>query len=327
MKKLNILFTCSILSLALVSGCSNTTPSPIDQEEINSTLINKDDTKNINQYAIDNNQIIINLTPIGLYKHNKGNKLPSYYLENIITLTSWNVGDSLPLNDITSNVEHVKISTFVYYQNGGELSSSLTILKDQNFYQCYFTYDSSYTNPDAGKIDSTTITSESISSSDVISSDTTSSDTSSSSNTSSNIDDKERTIYFMDDIWWNKDAATSSIYYWGSISTDWPGVVMNYVEYVKTGEKSSDGSYELGKNVWSVTLDLSKVTGFMFARTKSEATAGSKTVDWGAKTIDITPTSLGDNNLVILNESSVKWSSSGGCNVKYATYVAGKLNY
>lgn len=321
MKRLNILLISSILSLSLLGGCN--TPSLIDEVELNSSLIS--DTDNINQYAIDNNQIIINLTPIGLYKHSKGSKLESYYLENVVTISSWKIGDALPLSDITSTVEHVRISSFVYYQKGGELSSSNTIISGQNFYQCYFIYDETYTNPDAGKLDSSSYSGDNSSSSDPSISDPSSSigDTSSSS---TSLDDKTRTIYFMDNTWWNKDAATSSIYYWGTnINCTWPGIVMNHVEYIKTGDKSSDGSYDLGKNVWSISLDFSSISGFLFARTGYDGVAGSTSSDWGAKTIDISLSNLGSNNLVILDQNEALWGS--GCNVKYATYIEGKLNY
>ena len=122
-------------------------------------------------------------------------------------------------------------------------------------------------------------------------------------------------IYFISDSWWQKDGATSSIHFWGASNTTWPGYVMHLEETLSNG-----------RQVWSYSIKIANLTGFMFARTSAGAKEGSSGSDWGAKTRDLSPTEIGNYNCVVLNQPTESWGDPG-CNVKFATYVPGKTNY
>lgn len=109
-----------------------------------------------------------------------------------------------------------------------------------------------------------------------------------------------KTIYFEDAEWWNKDAAGTAIYLWNSkteISNTWPGERMTHIKYDEV-EKS---------NLWSFELDTNKYDSFIFVRVSPE---GSVT-DWGAKTIDLSVSSMGDNNLYSIKGSETIWGDPG----------------
>ena len=122
-------------------------------------------------------------------------------------------------------------------------------------------------------------------------------------------------IYFISDSWWQKDGATSSIHYWGASNTSWPGYVMHLEETLSNG-----------RQVWSYSISIANLTGFMFVRTSAGTDEGSAGKDWGAKTKNLTPDEIGTNNCVILNQPTESWGDPG-CDVKFATYIPGKTNY
>ena len=237
------------------------------------------------QQAAKSQSIVLNLTSIGLYKGAKGTANTQYFLENTVSLTL-SVGDALPgATDVTSTSTDVAFKTWVYYDKGGILSSTDKVIEDVFEYQAHFEFNGEFgnnggSNPDDG------------------------------GNTGSS--DK---IYFISQTWWQKDGATSSIHYWGSQETSWPGKVMHLEETL------SDG-----RQVWSYEINISSLTGFMFARTSAGATEGSSGTDWGAKTKDLSPAALGTNNCVIMTNTTESWGDPG-CDVTYANYVPGKTNY
>ena len=122
-------------------------------------------------------------------------------------------------------------------------------------------------------------------------------------------------IYFISAAWWQADGATTSFYSWGGVnSTSWPGTVCTLEEIL------SDG-----RQVWSFSVDVTTLTGFIFVRTASGASAGSSAADWGAKTADLSAALLGDNNCIIMTNDIV-WGNPG-VKVSYHTYVPGQTNY
>ena len=101
--------------------------------------------------------------------------------------------------------------------------------------------------------------------------------------------------------WWTADGAAVGVYYWGSISTKWPGVRMHRV----TGDAG----------VWYIDLDLSKLDGLVFTRVNG---SGDVTY-WGAKTGDLAvPT---DNKvLYTITSSGAVWGDPG-CEGTWSTYT------
>lgn len=264
--KFNKTFLLSLSSIAILAGCSpikNLNTSPLVQEK-NSEV-----------------EIVLNLTSIGLYNGQKGEKNPKLFLENTVTL-NLETGAKLPdSSQITATTKDVEFKSWVYYDKGGILSSTESVVNGIFEYQAHFEYKGTFENDDNGG--------------------------GSDSNT-----DK---IYFISQLWWQKDGATSSIHYWGNQSTSWPGKVMHLEETL------SDG-----RQVWSYNIQISTLTGFMFARTSSGTSEGSTGTDWGAKTPDLNASMLGSNNCVVMSNTSEQWGDPG-VNVKFATYVPGKTNY
>lgn len=268
--KFNKSFLLALSSIAILAGCAPVS-NPTSEEAI--------------QNKASEQQIVLNLTDVGLYKGAKGTANPSLFLENTVTL-SLEVGAKLPdSSDVTSTSTDVVFKTWVYYDKGGILSSTDKVVDNVFEYQAHFEYTGEFqggnTDPD---------------------------DPGSSGTTSK--------IYFITQSWWDKDGATTSMYYWGSNKDpNWPGYVMHLEETLSDSRK-----------VWSYEIDVSGLQGFIFARTSSGATEGSSGTDWGAKTKDLTPSALGSNNCVILTNTTETWGAPG-CDVKYSTYVPGKINY
>lgn len=266
MKKFNT-FLLALTSAFLIAGCS---PSNTTSEE----------TPVINQQA-NSVAIVLNLTSVGLYNGAKGTANPALFLENTVTV-NLKVGDKLPTKEqITSTSKDTEFHSWIYYDKGGILSSTVSVVDGILTYQAHFEFVGEFEGEPSGG---------------------------GSENTGGK-------IYFMDATWWNKDGATSSFYAWGgTASYVWPGVVMKLEETLSNSRK-----------IWSIEIDVSSFTGFMFARTGSGAATGSTgAADWGAKTADLTPSQLGANNLVILNTSAA-WGVGVACT--FATYVPGKTNY
>jgi hypothetical protein len=122
-------------------------------------------------------------------------------------------------------------------------------------------------------------------------------------------------VYFITQTWWQKDGATTSIHYWGNDNTSWPGKVMHLEETLSNN-----------RQVWSYEININHLTGFMFARTSSGTSEGSTGTDWGAKTQDLNASMLGSNNCIVMTNSSEQWGNPG-VDVKFTTYVPGRIDY
>ena len=123
------------------------------------------------------------------------------------------------------------------------------------------------------------------------------------------------TIYFVDQSWWNADAASTSIYYWGSAEETpaWPGIRMQWVSYDEVS----------GCNTWKFDIDTSLVTGFIFVRTHSdyqlETMPEGVDPNWGAQTVDITYKE--DVNLYTLENTEPSWGGGeSACTVIEGVY-------
>jgi len=97
------------------------------------------------------------------------------------------------------------------------------------------------------------------------------------------------TVYFETADWWNADGAATNIHYWGDVKTTWPGVKMTYVN----------------TTTWRFDVPAG-VSGFMFVRVSNDG----KT-DWGAKTVNLAPSQMGNNNMYSISSTSATWGDPG----------------
>lgn len=122
-------------------------------------------------------------------------------------------------------------------------------------------------------------------------------------NTSSSEDFEIVRIYFEDASWWSTDGAYTSIYLWtssGAQYSTWPGTLMSKV----SGED----------DIWYFDVDVSTYSYMIFVRTSSLG------ADWGAKTVDITISDRGENNLYSIANTSASWGDPGITGV-WSTYT------
>ena len=92
--KINKMFLLALSSLTVLAGCGGNNSSPTTSEEMV-------------QQAAKSQNIVLNLTSIGLYKGAKGTTNTQYFLENTVSLTL-SVGDALPgATDVTSTCTDV----------------------------------------------------------------------------------------------------------------------------------------------------------------------------------------------------------------------------
>lgn len=193
--KINKMFLLALSSLTVLAGCGGNNSSPTTSEEMV-------------QQAAKSQNIVLNLTSIGLYKGAKGTANTQYFLENTVSLTL-SVGDTLPgATDVTSTSTDVAFKTWVYYDKGGILSSTDKVIEDVFEYQAHFEFNGEFGN-----------------------------------NGGSNPElpnDDTITIYFKNNWCW----PDAHIYYWGSKTTEeikWPGTQLTE----KVGK--SDDNYDVYK--------------------------------------------------------------------------------
>lgn len=131
MKKRIFLAILPIIGLLSCSNVTDTPRAPITNDyELNQVLL-----KELNE-----GEVILNLTPNGLYNGEKGSKSTDYHLENYVLL-NLNVGDALPTTDsITSTVEDVEFVSWQFATSDGELAYVDTVQEGQKYYQAYFNY-------------------------------------------------------------------------------------------------------------------------------------------------------------------------------------------
>ena len=192
--KMNRKILLTFVSTAMLFGCA-----PLSNLNTNEVVQEKS-----NEY-----EIVLNLTNIGLYQGKKGIKNERLYLENTVTL-SLEVGAKLPTStEIASTSKDTQFKTWVYYDKGGILSSTDSVVSGIYEYQAHFEYTGEFENNNGG----------------------------------GNTDVTTNKIYFISQTWWQKDGAPSSIHYWGNDNTSWPGIVMHLEETLSNGRQV--WSYEI----------------------------------------------------------------------------------
>ena len=275
MKNKKYLFALVPFLSILVTSCSITDVSGSSKIENNiEQNIDNDKLKGL----LNEGEVILNLTPNGLYNGSKGQLLEDYFVENGVIFKG-DVGDNLPTKkEVTSSVLNNVLSSWVYLDDSGELNFTTTIVEDIYMYHAYWKYTGDYN-------DTTSQTTSSIlDTTSEESSDTTSSNDSSLDSSTTIEDENIVTLYFIDKEWWQAGATpSSSIHYWGEEGgSEWPGMRMEWVEYDEVAKT----------NLWKFDLDVSKFPNFMFVRTHSQYQLPDmpegENADWGAKTIDLT---------------------------------------
>ena len=275
MKNKKFLFALVPFLSILVTFCSITDVSGSSKVENNiEQNIDNDKLKGL----LNEGEVILNLTPNGLYNGSKGQLLEDYFVENGVIFKG-DVGDNLPTNqEVTNSVLNNVLSSWVYLDDSGELNFTTTIVEDIYMYHAYWKYIGDYN-------DTTSQTTSSIlDTTNEKSSDTTSSSDSSLDSSTIIEDENIVTLYFIDKEWWQAGATpSSSIHYWGEEGgSEWPGMRMEWVEYDEVAKT----------NLWKFDLDVSKYPNFMFVRTHSQYQLPDmpegENAGWGAKTIDLT---------------------------------------
>ncbi len=295
MKNKKYLFALVPLLSILVTSCSITDVSGSSKVENNiEQNIDNDKLKGL----LNEGEVILNLTPNGLYNGSKGQLLEDYFVENGVIFKG-DVGDNLPTNqEVTSSVLNNVLSSWVYLDDSGELNFTTSIVEDIYMYHAYWKYTGDYN-------DTTSQTTSSIlDTTSKESSDTTSSSDSSLDSSTTIEDVNIVTLYFIDKEWWQAGATpSSSIHYWGEEGgSEWPGMRMEWVEYDEVAKT----------NLWKFDLDVSKYPNFLFVRTHSQYQLPDmpegENADWGAKTIDLTYEE--GINCYILSDNEV-WGDPG----------------
>ena len=275
MKNKKYLFALVPFLSILVTSCSITDVSGSSKVENNiEQNIDNDKLKGL----LNEGEVILNLTPNGLYNGSKGQLLEDYFVENGVIFKG-DVGDNLPTSqEVTSSVLNNVLSSWVYLDDSGELNFTTTIVEDIYMYHAYWKYTGDYN-------DTTSQTTSSIlDTTSEESSDTTSSSDSSLDSSTTIEDENIVTLYFIDKEWWQAGATpSSSIHYWGEEgASEWPGMRMDWVDYDEVAKT----------NLWKFDLDVSKYPNFMFVRTHSQYQLPDmpegENADWGAKTINLT---------------------------------------
>ena len=273
MKNKKYLFALVPFLSILVTSCSITDVSGSSKVENNiEQNIDNDKLKGL----LNEGEVILNLTPNGLYNGSKGQLLEDYFVENGVIFKG-DVGDNLPTNkEVTSSVLNNVLSSWVYLDDSGELNFTTTIVEDIYMYHAYWKYTGDY-NETTSQTTSSILDTTSEESSDT----TSSSD--SSLDSSITVEENIVTLYFIDKEWWQAGATpSSSIHYWGEEGgSEWPGMRMEWVEYDEVAKT----------NLWKFDLDVSKYPNFMFVRTHSQYQLPDmpegENADWGAKTINL----------------------------------------
>ena len=295
MKNKKYLFALVPFLSILVTSCTTNDVSGSSKVENNiEQNIDNDKLKGL----LNDGEVILNLTPNGLYNGSKGQLLEDYFVENGV-IYKGEVGDNLPTSlEVTSRVLNNVLSSWVYLDDSGELNFTTTIVEDIYMYHAYWKYTGDYNDTTSQTISSTLDTTS------IESSDTTSNSDTSLDSTTSIEDENIVTLYFIDKEWWQAGASpSSSIHYWGKAGeSEWPGTRMEWVEYDEVAKT----------NLWKFDLDVSMYPNFMFVRTHSQyqlpGMPDGENADWGAKTVNLTYEE--GTNCYTLSDSEV-WGDPG----------------
>lgn len=262
------------LALTVVS-CSGT---------LDSTKIEiRPDGENLYVNSIADNTVYLNLTSIGLYDGRKGSLIADSNIEYGYTLSDVSVGDSLPGKSvITSTSNEVTFKTWCYYGGEGILTYATKVVEGVSIYQAVFEYNGDYDfKPISTPVDPTTTVkpTSTVNPTTPIVPPTSSTTVVPPSSSSTSVNTDVVRYYFIDQSWWNKDAAESWIYIWKDGIADshklaFPGEIMNHVIYDETA----------GQNTWYFDIDLSLYDRAIISRCSGDGLGTS----WGAQTSDIT---------------------------------------
>lgn len=155
---------------------------------------------NINQKLLaelPDNQILLDLTPNGLYNGEKGESSDEYFLENFI-LFDISESQELPLEGITCTTQGNEFAYWVYAEDGRLLSTS-TALDGVKYYQAFWKNESqggeTTSEPDP-----------------------------------TSVEVEEGKLYFVENNVWGSDGVWTWAHLWNdSSSTAWPGTAMELV--------------------------------------------------------------------------------------------------
>lgn len=227
-----------------------------------------------NNATSNGNNVVLNLTSIGLYNSTSGTKDEITYVEYAKVLTL-NVGDALPKNEITCSSPNMKFVSWCYtLPNVGLPTYTDKVVKDVTIYQAVFESTINLIDNDIVVPSPTPNPGE---------------------------DENIVRYYFTDKPWWNKDGAASYIYLFnsnGNKNAEWPGKMMT---------KLSDTKDVNGCYTWYYDVDLSTYTNAVIARGNPDSSAAN--LDWGAKTKDITLSS--EKNTITLTPDTAVWGDPG----------------
>lgn len=108
------------------------------------------------------------------------------------------------------------------------------------------------------------------------------------------------TMYFVDQPWWNVNAAATKVLYWASSDPEHinGAAMMNYVG----AQIDKDNNFF---NYWSFVFDKGTYDSFLFTRT-----SGAGDMDWGAQTSDLLFSQSSGKNLYVLGATAV-WKKDG----------------
>ena len=141
MKNKKYLFALVPFLSILVTSCSITDISGSSKVENNiEQNIDNDKLKGL----LSEGEVILNLTPNGLYNGSKGQLLEDYFVENGVIFKG-DVGDNLPTSqEVTSSVLNNVLSSWVYLDDSGGLNFTTTIVEDIYMYHAYWKYTGDY---------------------------------------------------------------------------------------------------------------------------------------------------------------------------------------
>lgn len=231
-----------------------------------------------NNATSNTNNVVLNLTSVGLYNNTAGTKDEMTYVEYAKVLTL-NVGDVLPKNEITCSSPNMKFVTWCYtLPNVGLPTYTDKVVKDVNIYQAVF-------EPTINLIENEIVD-----------------PTPTPTPTPTPDDDNIIRYYFTDKPWWNKDEAASYIYAFnssGEKNASWPGEKMTKL----SDTKDANGCY-----TWYYDVDFSKYTKAVIARVNPDS-SDTTNLYWGAKTKDITLDR--EKNTITLKSSTAVWGDPG----------------
>ena len=103
------------------------------------------------------------------------------------------------------------------------------------------------------------------------------------------------TIYFKDASWWNNAAASTNFLAYSGSQPSGIGTMMTHIVYDSTGQF----------NYWSCQIPET-ATNIVFFRTGNNGAD-----DWGARTVSVSLSARGTNNMYDISNTTAKWYGDG----------------